>query len=86
MSKNIKALSLFANVGIAESNLSDVGVDVVLANELIEERGNFYQHVYPECEMIIGDITNKELYSTIIDKAIKKNVEFIQLYILLFVS
>ena len=77
MSKNIKALSLFANVGIAESYLSDVGVDVVLANELIEERGNFYQHVYPECEMIIGDITNKELYSTIIDKAIKKNVEFI---------
>ena len=32
----IKALSLFANVGVAESYLRDVGVDVVVANELIE--------------------------------------------------
>ena len=36
----IKALSLFANVGVAESHLRDVGVDVVLANELIEKRYN----------------------------------------------
>lgn len=33
----IKALSLFANVGVAESYLRDVGVDVVVANELIEK-------------------------------------------------
>ena len=77
MSKRIKALSLFANVGIAEAYLSEVGVDVVLANELLEERGLFYQHVYPECEMIIGDITNKKTYSKIINKALEKNVEFI---------
>lgn len=77
MVKNIKALSLFANVGIAESYLKDVGVDVVLANELLKERGRFYQHVYPESEMVIGDITNEDTYNQIINKAIKKNVEFI---------
>ena len=34
----VRALSLFANVGIAETYLSEVGVEVVVANELLEER------------------------------------------------
>ena len=33
--KKIKALSLFANVGIGESYLSETNVEVVLANELL---------------------------------------------------
>lgn len=36
MSK-IKALSLFANVGIAETYLDNIGIDVVLANEIDEK-------------------------------------------------
>ena len=44
-SKRIKAVSLFANVGIAETYLEDVGVDVVVANELLEQRAQFYQHL-----------------------------------------
>ena len=35
----IKAVSLFANVGIAETYFDDLGIDVVVANELLEERG-----------------------------------------------
>ena len=42
----IKALSLFANVGLAETYLNDVGVNVVVANELLEERAKFYSHLY----------------------------------------
>ena len=32
----IKGLSLFANVGVAEAMFKNIGVDIVLANELID--------------------------------------------------
>ena len=43
----IKAVSLFANVGIAETYFKDLGIDVVVANELVPERSRFYNHLYP---------------------------------------
>lgn len=73
----IKGLSLFANVGIAETYLSKVGVDIVVANELLEDRANFYKHLYPKCLMIQGDITNKEIYNRIINESKNHNVEFL---------
>lgn len=73
----IKGLSLFANVGIAETYLKDVGVDIVLANELLEERANFYRYVYPDCLMVQGDITNEEIFSFIAETAKEQKVEFI---------
>lgn len=76
-SKPINALSLFANVGIAESYLKDVGVNVVVANELLEQRARFYRHVYPEVNMITGDITDPEVFSKVKDAAIRNKVEFL---------
>ena len=73
----MKALSLFANVGVAEAYLKDIGLDVVVANELEEKRADFYAHLYPECDMVCGDITDEETYRNIIEKAKKQNVEFI---------
>jgi len=73
----IKGLSLFANVGIAETYLKEVGVDIVVANELLPERANFYRHLYPECEMITGDITKKEIADEVIQKSKTAGVEFI---------
>ena len=32
----MKALSLFANVGIAETYLGELGLDVVVANEILQ--------------------------------------------------
>ena len=32
----VKALSLFANVGIAETYLSELGIDVIVANERLQ--------------------------------------------------
>ena len=73
----VKGLSLFANVGIAETFLKDVGVDVVVANERLEERANFYRHLYPSCDMVQGDIKDSTVYDSVISKSKEKNVEFI---------
>ena len=73
----MNGISLFANVGIAETYLHEVGLNIVVANELIEDRGNFYKHLYPKCEMIIGDITDSNIYNAIISSAKAKNVEFL---------
>lgn len=73
----MKALSLFANVGIAETYLNEIGLDVVVANELEPDRANFYQHLYPNCNMICGDITNSDIYNEVINQARLSKVEFI---------
>lgn len=73
----MKALSLFANVGVAETYLADIGIDVVIANELEIERAEFYRHLYPKCEMVCGDITNVDIYNQIITKSREAGVEFV---------
>lgn len=73
----IKGLSLFANVGIAETYLHDVGVDVVVANEWLPERARFYRDLYPDCNMICGDIQDKKVFNSVKRAAQEQGVEFI---------
>lgn len=75
--KKIKAVSLFSNVGIAETYFEEVGVDVVVANELVDVRAKFYQHLYPNTKMIVGDITDDEIFEQVVKKAIHNNVEML---------
>lgn len=77
INKRLRGLSLFANVGIAEAYLQEVGVDILIANELIEDRARFYSDIYQGSHMIVGDITNDELRTKIVDEAINKEVDFI---------
>ena len=71
--KKIKALSLFANVGIAESYLKEIGIDVVCANEIDVQRVKFYKHLYPNVNVITGDIILDDVKSSIIKCAKKKS-------------
>lgn len=73
----IKAVSLFSNVGIAETYFEDVGVSVAVANELIGVRAKFYEHLYPEVEMVIGDITDDAVFEKVISSAIENKVEML---------
>lgn len=73
----IKAVSLFSNVGIAETYFEDVGVCVAVANELIDVRAKFYKHLYPSVEMIVGDITDEAVFDKIVESAIDKKVEML---------
>jgi len=73
----LKALSLFANVGIMETYLEEIGIHVVLANESEPKRIKFYNHLYPNVEVIAGDITNKDIKKEIIKKAKKIGIDLI---------
>lgn len=73
----LRGLSLFANVGIAEAYFADIGVEILVANELIEKRAQFYQEVYPDCHMICGDITDDSVRDGIVQTAILRGVNFV---------
>lgn len=74
---NLRCLSLFANVGIAEAMFAEIGVRVLIANEIVEERAKFYREVYPDTLMIVGDITDDSVRNSIVKEAIEKKINFI---------
>ncbi len=69
-------VSLFSSAGIAEQYLSEIGVDIVVANELIAERAELYRAQYPHSNMVCGDILNDEVYKRIIDSS-PKHLDFL---------
>ena len=71
----MKGLSLFSSAGIGETYLSEIGIDIIVANELIEKRANLHSKLFPNCNTICGDITNKEIFSQIIKAS--KGIDFI---------
>lgn len=73
----MRALSLFANIGVAEAYLDKIGVDVVLANEFIKRRAELYSAIYPNTEMICGDITEKNTYEEIKSKSIAEKIDIV---------
>lgn len=72
-----RAVSLFSNVGIAETYLEEIGINVAVANELLPQRADFYRHLYPNTNMITGDITKPEIYSQVISAAQKGPVDIL---------
>lgn len=72
-----KALSLFANVGIGETYLKDIGIDSKVANELLSDRVSIYKHLHPDTDMIGGDITNTDVFNKIIKSSLKNKINII---------
>ena len=73
----INTMSLFANVGIAETYLHDIGINVVVANEIDKQRVNFYKHLYPNTNVIEGDIQNENIKNELIKVGKAQNIELI---------
>lgn len=74
--KRLKGVSLFASAGIGETYFKNIGIDIVVANELIERRANLYKAISPETDVICGDITDKNIFNKIIDSCPEK-VDFL---------
>lgn len=51
-----KAVSLFSSAGIGELGLIRNGIDVIAANEILENRYNLYRANHPQTHMSEGDI------------------------------
>ena len=63
----MRGLSMFAGAGIGETYLNDCGIDIVVANELVDKRATLYKKLYPNCKMICGDITNSDVFDKVIE-------------------
>ena len=77
MEEKIKVLSLFSSGGVAEAHLEDLGIEILIANEIKKDRCKFYKHLYPKTEMIEGDVTNNLIKKRIIDQSLKKKINCI---------
>ena len=73
----LKGLSLFSSVGLAETYFKNYDIDIKIANELTDVRAKFHKHLYPDCKMIVGDITQEKIKQEIIDEAIQEKCDFV---------
>jgi len=73
----MNGLSLFANVGFGEVLLKPAGINIVLANEIEESRCMFYKKLHPETDVIVGDVTKKDIKKEICQKSLSKNINLI---------
>ena len=53
----MKGITLFASGGIGDLAFKEAGINMILANEYVYERAQVFAYNYPDCEVIIGDIT-----------------------------
>lgn len=60
--------SLFANVGIGTYYLKDMGIKCAVSNELLKERAKWHEDIYPDCEMIQGDITDPAVFDKLVQR------------------
>lgn len=66
----MKGLSLFSSAGIGETYLEKIGLNIVVANELIERRASLHNKLYPNCHCICGDITDTEVFNQIMAESL----------------
>ena len=57
----MQGVSLFSSAGIAETYLSQIGIKIVAANELLKERAELHRSIFPETKMIQGNILNDQI-------------------------
>lgn len=73
----MKALSLFSSAGIGEFFLHDIGIDVVVANEIVASRAETHQQLYPMCEMINKDITCQSTKDLIVQRCREFDIDIV---------
>ena len=75
--RRMKATNLFACAGINQYYLPNIGVDVVLANELESDRAKLHHALYPNCTMVIGDITSLKVQDKLAEIANREKPEIL---------
>ena len=65
MRSKLKGISLFSSAGIGELYFDELGIEIVVANELIEKRADCHKHIYPSVPIICGDIKKENIKNKI---------------------
>jgi len=73
----VNGVSLFANVGIAETYITNHNIEIVVANELLPKRAEFHKEMHPKCKTICGDITNELVFNEVLEIAKEKKCNFL---------
>ena len=73
----MKGLSLFSSAGIDQFFLKKNNFEIVLANEKDKQRAKLYKILYPDSEMVVGDIDDKVVFSKILKRAQQLKVDFL---------
>lgn len=72
-----RVLSLFANIGVAEAYMEDLGFPVFVANEVMERRAKLYSQIYPNTDMVCGDINDAKIFNEIIKKSKEYKIDVV---------
>ena len=75
--RRMKATNLFACAGINQYYLSNIGVDVVLTNELESDRAKLNHAIFKNSTMVIGDITNPKVQDKLAEIANKEQPQIL---------
>ena len=62
----LNGVSLFSSAGLAEMYLGDCGIDIIVANELLEQRAKLYKQHHKNAKMICGDILDDVIFKEIL--------------------
>lgn len=69
-------VSLFSSAGIAETYFEEVGINIIAANELVQERADLYQALYPNSKMIAGNILDDKVFKALV-KSTPEKLDFL---------
>ena len=61
MKYDYKAISLFSSSGIGDVALRRLGIETIVANELLEDRCDLFNRNFPESHLVRGSIIEKKL-------------------------
>jgi DNA (cytosine-5)-methyltransferase 1 len=75
--KKLNAVSLFSCVGVGEYYLKDIGVNVVVANEIEPKRCKTYNFFHPQTDVICGDIIDNKVKKNILSLAKKHKIDLV---------
>ena len=65
--KTIKYTSLFQSCGIGELYLKEhLGLVATVSNEIIPQRARWAQEIYPDCEVVCGDIWDDDVFEKLV--------------------
>lgn len=75
--KRLNAVSLFSCIGVAEYYLHDIGVDVKVASDIDPRRCYVHSLIYPQTEMVCGDIREEETKALILEKTRNAKIDIV---------